>query len=298
MNDAMSLALVRVEPARVEILPSENDPCFSDEIPRRFLCATGRPTTTVNAYTMPLRQMGRLLRGKPWGEVDPEDCGRYHAWLLDRGFKPNTVAHRLAAVRSMFAFAVATGLLKLNPMAIYLKAAKSTVRVVVKAAERCLTFEEYQAVRDAAQAADVRLYIEFLYLTGMRLAESLAFRLDDVRQTKAGWVYDVTGKGGKTWPIALPDDLVAKLRATGRTGRVFTWPTRTIQRYVAQAGEAAGIEGLSPHWFRHTHATLALEGGAQPVTVSRQLGHSSFNITLQNYIHTRPEDSSSNYLKR
>ena len=49
--------------------------------------------------------------------------------------------------------------------------------------------------------------------------------------------------------------------------------------------EQAGIgKAASPHWFRHSHATLALAGGASLVQVQRDLGHVSLQTT-QKYLH-------------
>lgn len=41
-------------------------------------------------------------------------------------------------------------------------------------------------------------------------------------------------------------------------------------------------------FFRHTHATLLLQQGVHPKTVSERLGHSSVGITLDLYSHMVP----------
>ncbi|PNJ92734.1 hypothetical protein CEP14_14475 [Cylindrospermopsis raciborskii C04] len=51
----------------------------------------------------------------------------------------------------------------------------------------------------------------------------------------------------------------------------------------------------SPHWLRHTHASLALHNGADINQVSTSLGHSSVATTTK-YLHARPNDCSSLYL--
>ena len=38
--------------------------------------------------------------------------------------------------------------------------------------------------------------------------------------------------------------------------------TRQVHRIVRAAGERVGVEGVSPHWLRHAHASSALERGA------------------------------------
>ena len=49
----------------------------------------------------------------------------------------------------------------------------------------------------------------------------------------------------------------------------------------------AGIErGISPHWFRHAHASHALDGGAPVQSVKETLGHASL-ATTSIYVHAR-----------
>ena len=58
-------------------------------------------------------------------------------------------------------------------------------------------------------------------------------------------------------------------------------------RIVAEIGQAAGVEGLSPHVLRHTFATDMLRAGADLVLVSELLGHGSLEATRT---YTRPTD--------
>lgn len=68
-------------------------------------------------------------------------------------------------------------------------------------------------------------------------------------------------------------------------------------RIVRAAALRAGIgKNVSPHWFRHAHASHALDNGAPIHLVSETLGHSSIQVTSR-YSHARPNESSSNYLK-
>lgn len=50
----------------------------------------------------------------------------------------------------------------------------------------------------------------------------------------------------------------------------------------------AGIEGITLHTFRHTHASLLIFAGVDIKTVSRRLGHENIRITLQTYGHLLP----------
>ncbi|WP_375180673.1 tyrosine-type recombinase/integrase, partial [Enterococcus rotai] len=46
---------------------------------------------------------------------------------------------------------------------------------------------------------------------------------------------------------------------------------------------------LSPHSFRHTHASLLFESGASIKDVQKRLGHSSMAVTMDVYTHVTKE---------
>lgn len=60
--------------------------------------------------------------------------------------------------------------------------------------------------------------------------------------------------------------------------------------------ERAEIDGCSPHWMRHAHATHSLENGAPISLVQSTLGHASMETTAK-YTHVRPHSSSGQFLK-
>lgn len=60
----------------------------------------------------------------------------------------------------------------------------------------------------------------------------------------------------------------------------------TINRYKKAAAEKAKIKCIRIHDFRHSHATMLLNKKIQIKVISKRLGHSSVNTTLNTYIHT------------
>jgi integrase len=52
-----------------------------------------------------------------------------------------------------------------------------------------------------------------------------------------------------------------------------------------------GLEGVSMHSLRHSHASSLLSKGVPISVVSERLGHSDQNITLSIYSHALPADS-------
>ena len=108
----------------------------------------------------------------------------------------------------------------------------------------------------------------------------------------------VQGKGGKGRVIRLSDRLrktLVELRPPDaeRDGLVFATRTgRPIARNNAwtslrRTAQRAGIDrDISPHWFRHAHASHALDGGAPVQSVKETLGHASL-ATTSVYAHAR-----------
>ena len=70
---------------------------------------------------------------------------------------------------------------------------------------------------------------------------------------------------------------------------------RPTQQFIVQGGIEACVrniqkkypefEKFSPHCFRHTFATRAIENGMQPKTLQKILGHGSLQMTMDLYCH-------------
>ena len=54
--------------------------------------------------------------------------------------------------------------------------------------------------------------------------------------------------------------------------------------------DAGILQRVSPHWLRHTNATIRVDSGDHLLHVSRSLGHSSVEITDRIYVKAE-EDS-------
>lgn len=60
----------------------------------------------------------------------------------------------------------------------------------------------------------------------------------------------------------------------------------TINRYKKKAADKAKIKCIRIHDFRHSHATLLLNKKIQIKVISKRLGHSNVDTTLNTYIHS------------
>lgn len=132
------------------------------------------------------------------------------------------------------------------------------------------------------------------------------------------YVYEMhetkTKSGRRTIPLtkkaikALEDQRSQK-EAIVRKGKVaepeysdlvfVTKNNRPTHQFLVQEGmefiikhvqeEHPEFERLTPHTFRHTFATRAIENGMQPKTLSRLLGHKTLQMTMDLYCHVTDE---------
>ena len=66
---------------------------------------------------------------------------------------------------------------------------------------------------------------------------------------------------------------------------------------IKRAARRADVNGAaSAHWFRHAHASHAIDKGTPITPVSQTLGHADLKTTSV-YAHARPNESSSRFLK-
>ena len=58
-----------------------------------------------------------------------------------------------------------------------------------------------------------------------------------------------------------------------------------ITRVKDKAVDLSGVKPITIHQFRHSHASILINGGMNIVAVSRRLGHSDVEMTLKVYTH-------------
>jgi integrase/recombinase XerD len=257
----------------------------------------GREERTARAYLYELTRF-RQHTLKPLPQVTLDDVQAYHRSLS--GLSAASRARALAVVKSLFNFASKIGYLKFNPAA-----AVRCERVNRALHKRILTPEEVKLLVTAIERHELRVLTSLLYFAGLRVDEAINLKWADVvaRPDKGTGQITVRGKGNKHRTLVLHPKMWAILRAQPEaTEYVFTTGTghrfdqATIWRALRQAAERAGInKPVSAHWFRHSHASHALENGANLNVIQETLGHVSLSTTSL-YLHARPDTSSSQFV--
>ncbi|WP_369405515.1 tyrosine-type recombinase/integrase [Aneurinibacillus tyrosinisolvens] len=139
-----------------------------------------------------------------------------------------------------------------------------------------------------------------LILLGLRVSELVSIRWRDFHTDPSEtfiWLTVAHGKGNKVREVKVPQTLWALLNRLADDfhglenhqvldEQLFPISVRQIERIVEKARELSGLnKKVTPHWLRHTNATLALLHGASLQQVQETLGHSQITTT-QRYLHT------------
>ena len=262
----------------------------------------GRPRHTVRAYRADVEHF-RTSVGKPMVQVTLADLQQFADSLGD--LAPASRYRTLSSVKSLLAFGHRIGYLPFDVgRVLRLPAVRSRL------AERILPEADLHRLLNLESNARNRAILTLLYASGVRVSELCGLCWRDLQPNKDGGQITVFGKGGVTRAIQIPASvwkLIDPLRndeaqpgdpvfrsRKGKNGG-FLRPLAVL-RIVRQAALRAGIElAVSPHWFRHAHASHALDRGAPIHLVQATLGHASITTTGR-YLHARPNDSSSRFL--
>jgi tyrosine recombinase XerC len=256
---------------------------------------------TVRAYAADLArylEWAERTSADPLGP-DPRVMRRYLAELDAAKYSRRTIARRLSAVRSLFAYLNREGLIPHNPAAV-VSTPKLDSRLPRLVPSDVLTALLDTPPRETPAGLRDRAILELLYATGTRVSELVGIDLRDV--DGSGGQVRVTGKGSKQRILPVHREALARIDAYLRAGRPAFRPgaaeqalflnrggtrlsdggvRRMLRRHLVTLGSASGI---TPHTLRHTFATHLLEAGADLRTVQDLLGHVALSTT-QIYTH-------------
>lgn len=262
----------------------------------------GRSVHTQRAYRADIDRF-RLGAGKPFCQITLADLQQFANSL--GGLEPASRYRTLSAIKSLLGFGHRIGYLPFDVgRALRLPAVRNRL------AERILPEADLHRMLSLEPNLRNRAILTLLYASGVRVSELCGLSWRDLQPNGDGGQITVFGKRGVTRSIQIPASvwkLVTGLRISKTTADDSVFGSRkrknggrlrpvAVLRIVRKAASRAGIEvAVSPHWFRHAHASHALDRGAPIHLVQATLGHASITTTGR-YLHARPKDSSSRFL--
>lgn len=203
----------------------------------------------------------------------------------------------------------------------YNAAEKATPPAVPKKEPNYFQPAQIAAILDALESEPLmwQAAVNLLIVTGCRRGEILgltwgkvSFDLNRVKidtallYTKSKGIYTDTTKTGDTRYLTIPaqtSDLLKRWKAQQDAQRAAlgdAWQgsdfvfTRADGRYMApdimtqwlnDFAKRHDLPHINPHAFRHSVASILISNGVDPVTVSKQLGHSTPTTTENFYSH-------------
>jgi len=236
--------------------------------------------------------------GKTVDQVTSGDLLSYKDFISH--LRPATIGRKLTTLRAFFSFAVAEGIIDMDPSG-NLKLPK-----VPEGSPKALSIVELKrlfACIDRTTPGGLRDYAMFRLMVsgGLRRAEVRDLDHADL-EPKDGFlrVHVRNGKGGKSRHVdvdlSVYDAIMEYVRSMGVdfSGPVFLGEVRgfkktpgriSLSSINARLGVYSGLSGVkcSVHSLRHSYATMAEQGGAHLKDLQDSLGHSSL-ATTQKYI--------------
>jgi integrase len=262
--------------------------------------------STVEAYAGRLqRHVLKRLGERRLDETGVDDVLALISELRKKGYSGTTIAATLTPLSRLFAHAARRGLIEVNPVS---KLDRSERPRVSRRERPVLSPEEIGRLLEAA-APRFRTLIATAILSGLRQGELLGLHWRDVdfdhelihvRTALDRKRQDVPPKTERAVrDVVLMPALADALRQHQKettfnqaADYVFTTRSGTPHhaphiglRALKPALEDAGLQPIRWHDLRHTFASLLIAGGANITFVSRQLGHTSSQITLGIYAH-------------
>lgn len=181
------------------------------------------------------------------------------------------------------------------------------------------TKEEFEAVIKTFYIEDFYQHfcfftLWFLFMTGMRIGEATALQWDDidfeegtVRINKTLWLRSYTNysfstpktkASNRTIPLdaktlELLSDWKKAQALECKTDFVLSFngvPTRRdlVMRIIKRHAALAGVHRIRVHALRHSHASLLISLGENPLVIKERLGHEDIQTTLGTYGHLYP----------
>jgi site-specific recombinase XerD len=264
---------------------------------------------TRRAYGL---DVGELAVWADGAGVSPDGVGhrvlrRYAAHLAaarregGRALSHQTVARKLAAIRSFYGHMVERGALDQNPADLVPSPRRPRGLPRALRADEVARLLDRIPARTPLETRDRALF-ELAYSCGLRCEEIVNLDLDSVDFDAEE--LRVLGKGSKTRLVPVGEPAQAALERylaaarpalrrdrrepalfVSKTGRrLSASDVRRRLRLWLRAASLAG--GISPHVLRHSFATHLLEGGADLRTIQELLGHASLSTTQ---LYTRVE---------
>ncbi|MEW4354443.1 tyrosine-type recombinase/integrase [Streptococcus pneumoniae] len=250
--------------------------------------------------------------------IPPTHCQQVITKLWD---KYKSFAHYISIIQRIFKYAYIMEIIPKNPMEKVIKPRKK--RDSHPKTTSFYTKDELKQFFDCLQEENNPQYLtifRIMAFTGLRIGEVLALKWSDIDfiqgnltvnrgiiRTTKGQVIDTPKTKGSIRTLSLDYSTIEQLKQWQHEQKkeffkhglkhlreenfCFTQAdNRLIQKsniynVLMKIIDKYNLKRISPHGFRHTHASLLFEAGASMKEVQERLGHSNIKTTMDIYTH-------------
>lgn len=268
---------------------------------KRYLITTDKSKETVRSYGVDLFNFEQFLEEKYncplyLDEIQVDDIEDYLYHLKKKNLQTASRSRNLYTLRSFWNYAYKNKLCKWN-----LAMAVEPIKIQKK--ERTfLSTEEVEKLIGEIDHPLIKLVVQTLYYTGLRINECLSLKLNDV-DLESRVIHVIEGKGNKNRDIPINQNLLILFEsyvhneridissdyffATKRTGKLSAAYVNSVLRDTVKS--LGWKKHVTAHILRHSFASNLIKKGVNLVYVQKLLGHSNLKVTSI-YTHANMED--------
>lgn len=258
------------------------------------------------------------IGSKHISDIRGEHVQKLYNDLVKEGYALSSIKIVAAVLNGCFQQAMRNGLIERNPVKL-----AELPRQTEKKTRQAMTKEQQALFMEYAKESYLYNFFAVMLRTGMRNGEMRGLKYTDIdRKAKVlhiqrtlkliegvGYMEDTPKTISSRRDIPLTEDTIHLLEAQRK---YWGFKVEKIDRYLFcnEAGEPLSrerVQGeidriirriraadnefdrITPHVFRHTFATRAIEAGMQPQVLKTILGHSSLAMTMDLYSHVLPD---------
>ncbi len=275
-----------------------------------------RRVTTIGCYISTYNShIGPSIGDKLLVDVKPMHCQEIVTNLISKGYCTSTVQSVAIRLYDIFEYAYKNSIILKNPcdgLYEYCTNGKSS------SVREALTREQQKVFLEEIRGRSYEYQWRLILQTGIRVGELCGLKWSDidfdkrimcirrtlskVASSKSLVIGEPKTKAGiRNIPLTEEAINILKLQKRKRDGIIVLeskWEdyiflsrrgspilTHTYDESLQVIGKKIGVKGLSMHILRHTFATRCIEGGMMPKTLQVILGHSSYSLTMDRYVH-------------
>lgn len=279
---------------------------------KEYISLRVRESTAQCRFNMINNHILPFFKGRIISDISPADITAWQNEMLQKGLSDTYLNQANIYLKAIFSYAVDYVGLPKNPCGKSIGGRKTRKLNFWTPEEYKCFIQQLQDNRDSYENLTYFTIFEILYYTGMREGELLALTLNDIDFKKKQihinkTYYRITGKdlinppktAGSERIVDIPDFLADEIKEyiqhlykPDPCQRLFEKRPQYIRSILNDRADKAGIKRIRIHDLRHSHASLLINLGANPVLVAERLGHDSPDVTLKIYSHLFPNQQS------